>query len=240
MNLTILISIILISIVLIVLTILIISNSSGTTTNSSGTNTNSSGTNTNSSGTTTNSSGNEKKLNLDTGSNFSIDERDKMLNLHNDYRKKFGSQTMTWDNDVAAAAQEWANNLDNRDCIMEHPKESDGKAYTYGQNLALFMGSSGTPEKCFEYNNMGGWGPPECKKYDFKNPTHENTKGLGHFTQVVWNGSTKLGCGKVLCKNGSTELWVCNYLPEGNMWYNGTDPKFYLENVKGDTSLCDL
>ena len=51
---------------------------------------------------------------------------------------------------------------------------------------------------------------------------------IGHFTQVVWNGSTKLGIGKANGKkNGMFCTWaVARYTPPGN--YQGK----YLENVK--------
>lgn len=45
---------------------------------------------------------------------------------------------------------------------------------------------------------------------------------IGHYTQVVWQSSTKLGCGKgkatVKTNRGDTEgdYWVCQYGPAGN------------------------
>eukprot|EP00961_Rhodomonas_salina_P022602 303698-Rhodomonas_salina.1 len=39
-------------------------------------------------------------------------------------------------------------------------------------------------------------------------------EAIGHFTQVVWKGSTKLGCGSASCANG--QIVVCQYDPTGN------------------------
>ena len=51
--------------------------------------------------------------------------------------------------------------------------------------------------------------------YDFSNPGWDY--GTGHFTQVVWKGTTEVGCGVA---NG----WVCcRYYPPGN--YMGQFPE---------------
>jgi hypothetical protein len=38
----------------------------------------------------------------------------------------------------------------------------------------------------------------------------------GHFTQVVWRGSTNLGVGIAFGNNGRTAVVVANYSPPGN------------------------
>ena len=37
---------------------------------------------------------------------------------------------------------------------------------------------------------------------------------MGHFTQLVWKGSTQIGCGVASC--GGQNFWVCRYSPPGN------------------------
>ena len=39
--------------------------------------------------------------------------------------------------------------------------------------------------------------------------------GCGHYTQVVWERSRRLGCGVATC--GGSSVWVCNYDPPGNV-----------------------
>src|SRR5207237_896711 len=46
----------------------------------------------------------------------------------------------------------------------------------------------------------------------------------GHFTQVVWRGTQRVGCGHTAC-NGN-DIWVCQYDPPGN-WEGA-----YRENVR--------
>jgi len=43
----------------------------------------------------------------------------------------------------------------------------------------------------------------------------EDFNFIGHFTQVVWKGSTELGIGKASGRNGGTFV-VANYNPPGN------------------------
>src|SRR3979409_941582 len=55
-----------------------------------------------------------------------------------------------------------------------------------------------------------------------------NPNGVnGHFTQVVWKSTTKLGCAKNTCSLGgvSGTLWACEYDPPGN------DPSVVGQNV---------
>lgn len=42
----------------------------------------------------------------------------------------------------------------------------------------------------------------------------------GHYTQVVWRDSERLGCGVGDCTGGG-EIWVCNYDPPGNVIPSG-------------------
>jgi len=52
--------------------------------------------------------------------------------------------------------------------------------------------------------------------YDFNNPGF--TKGVGHFTQVVWKGSTKLGCGVTKTADGKWAVVTCQYCDTAGNW----------------------
>jgi len=48
----------------------------------------------------------------------------------------------------------------------------------------------------------------------------DTVKQIGHFTQVVWNSSTRVGCYTTECPNGlkglgARRVTVCNYGPAG-------------------------
>jgi pathogenesis-related protein 1 len=41
----------------------------------------------------------------------------------------------------------------------------------------------------------------------------------GHYTQVVWRGTTHVGCASAGCPTDgmNATVWVCNYRPAGNV-----------------------
>ncbi|XP_050210806.1 basic form of pathogenesis-related protein 1-like [Mercurialis annua] len=124
------------------------------------------------------------------------------LDAHNAARRAVGAGLvpMTWDNTVAAYAQNYANQRIN-DCALMHSRGG------YGENIAWGSGDlSGTSavklwvdEKAFYDYNTNSCAGGQC----------------GHYTQVVWRKSVRLGCARVKCRNGGTFI-TCNYDPPGN------------------------
>lgn len=115
---------------------------------------------------------------------------------------------LTWSGDIAAVAQAYAEN-----CVFQHSNNQ------YGENLYATTGG-GNPQGV-----VGSW-VSEAKDYNYATNTCNAT--CGHYTQVVWANSARLGCGMAVCnKNspfggGTWEIWVCNYDPPGN--YIGERP----------------
>lgn len=115
---------------------------------------------------------------------------------------------LVWSSSVASVAQAWANG-----CSFKH---SSG---AYGENIYATSGSA-TPADV-----VGDWAS-EVADYDYATNACKGT--CGHYTQVVWRDSQRLGCGVANCTTGSPfgsggwQLWVCNYDPPGN--YNGRKP----------------
>nr|DAD38891.1 TPA_asm: hypothetical protein HUJ06_013213 [Nelumbo nucifera] len=129
------------------------------------------------------------------------------INAHNEARRAVGVGPMTWDNTLAGYAQRYANQRIG-DCAMKH---SNGP---YGENLAAAMPSlSGT-------NAVKMW-VNEKQFYDYNSNSCAAGKVCGHYTQVVWRSSVRLGCAKVHCNNG-WDFVICNYAPRGN--YVGQRP----------------
>jgi len=120
---------------------------------------------------------------------------------------------MVWDAAVALDAQAWANN-----CVWGH-----GGNPNEGQNIYAAAGfTPSTSDVVTSWAN-------EVADYDYATNTCATGKVCGHYTQVVWASSTKLGCGMAFCTTNSPfsgfpnwNFWVCNYSPPGN--YVGQKP----------------
>ena len=129
------------------------------------------------------------------------------INAHNAARSQVGVGPMTWDTSVASYAQNYVNTLKGS-CNMVH---SGGP---YGENLAW---SSADLTGTDAVNMWVG----EKQYYHHNSNTCAAGQECGHYTQVVWQNSVRLGCAKVTCDNGGTII-SCNYDPPGN--YNGQSP----------------
>lgn len=136
-------------------------------------------------------------------------EQQEALKLHNQYRAQHHAPNMTWDNKLASFAASHASA-----CRFKH---SHGH---YGENIAAGYPTISVAIK--EWYN-------EKKNYSYQRAQFNH--GTGHFTQIVWKASTKLGCALVPCngKNGTPGNYlVCEYNPPGNV----LGRKFFEANVK--------
>ncbi|KAM3611267.1 uncharacterized protein V6R79_015756 [Siganus canaliculatus] len=129
--------------------------------------------------------------------------RQEFLETHNAYRKKHGAPGMTYNEELNAAAQSWANHL----LAISTLKHSDTKD---GENIYNMFSSA--PIKLTGKEAVDSW-YSEVKDYDWSTPGF--TSNTGHFTQVVWKDSTELGVG--IATDGKKVFVVGQYRPAGNM-----------------------
>jgi len=131
-----------------------------------------------------------------------------ILNFHNYYRCLHGTQPLAWDNGLAASAQEWAYNRQNTaSCQMQH----SGYAQL-GENVAAgtWRGLTGFNFWGSEDDVVNGW---------YHEPFTYGSSSIqyNHFTQILWQGTTHVGCSWAPCNSSEYEFWVCQYTPAGNM-----------------------
>ncbi|XP_033987452.1 glioma pathogenesis-related protein 1-like isoform X1 [Trematomus bernacchii] len=135
---------------------------------------------------------------------------------------------MTWDEGLAITAAAWArnclfvHNVHLEDVRRVHPTFS-----SVGENLW-----AGSPASHFNVTTAIKSWVDEVHKYDFD---QNRCSGVcGHYTQVVWASSYKVGCAVQLCPNGvertsfaSREgaIFVCNY---ATRWLLVTEELFRL------------
>ncbi|XP_029969351.1 GLIPR1-like protein 1 [Salarias fasciatus] len=137
---------------------------------------------------------------------------------------------MSWDEALAITARAWS-----RRCEWEHnPRRSHPDFRSVGENLwAGSSPSSFSVKKAIEL-----W-VNESQDYSFQ---RNDCRGVcGHYTQVAWASSYKVGCAVQSCPNGvkgvpwkEGVIFVCNYAPAGNV--NGGRP---YQTGGAPCSRCD-
>jgi hypothetical protein len=160
-----------------------------------------------------------------------------ILNTHNTFRQNVanGSETrgnpgpqpkatnmntLIWDADLAYAAQ---INVDT--CLNQHDRYDQGIPNNngpLGQNLASGSNSAYSTTRDYVahitmwYNEVISM--PSTLVSAFGTPSNGAT--VGHYTQVVWANTQKVGCGWAQIYNATSAMYkqftACNYFPAGN------------------------
>jgi len=133
-------------------------------------------------------------------------EKDAIVEWHNKERAKTGGNdmlAMTWDEDLARLAQGLSDT-----CKWEHANLKLPGGERVGQNLAM------NPRRNYAIDGLVQLWIDEKEHYDIRSGTCETGKVCGHYTQVVWSKTDKVGCGKTSCSIGT--ILVCDYSPAGN------------------------
>lgn len=124
------------------------------------------------------------------------------LDAHNKVRAEVGVGPLTWNDTLAACAENYAKTR-VKDFKMEH---SGGP---YGENIAASSGEMNAADAVKLWVD-------EKPNYDHDTNCCVNDGAeCRHYTQVVWRDTARLGCANAKCDNGWTFV-VCNYDPPGN------------------------
>ncbi|KAL7079654.1 hypothetical protein ACQ4LE_001708 [Meloidogyne hapla] len=137
-------------------------------------------------------------------------------------------------------AQAWADK-----CTYSH---SD-PAGSYGENFYAYS-KYDNDSAAIEYVVKGWWAEltvrgavaPEPGKDCFPFNGPQNSRGIGHWTQLAWWESNQVGCGIGRCDKYKTYV-VCQYKPPGNVYtmcvYHTGEPCSGCQNNCNQTSkLC--
>ncbi|XP_055809065.1 pathogenesis-related protein 1C-like [Solanum dulcamara] len=106
------------------------------------------------------------------------------LDAHNTARANVGVGPLTWDDQVTAYAKQYASQLAT-DCNLVY---SQGQ---YGENLAAGSDDFMTATKA-----VAMW-VNEKQYYHHDSNKCDEGQVCGHYTQVVWRNSVRLGCARV-------------------------------------------
>ncbi|XP_072886558.1 uncharacterized protein [Hemitrygon akajei] len=143
---------------------------------------------------------------------FSDAEKEDLVRAHNKYRSQVMDASymlrMKWDNDLAELALTHA-----KECIWGHNKN---RGQT-GENLyaaTKTVNLKAAVEKWYL----------EAADYTYDTMECTPQKMCGHYTQVVWADSDKVGCASHYCdvlqglSDNNLSILVCNYSPPGNVY----------------------
>ncbi|XP_055338449.1 peptidase inhibitor 15-A-like [Paramacrobiotus metropolitanus] len=148
-----------------------------------------------------------------------------ILNAHNNYRRTVvakNMQKLAWESCAASNAQTWAAS-----CPTGHDFVTNGVSQANARKVPDYSGGCGQ-NIAWGYNSwtdaVKGW-YDEVKDFTYCSANNVFSK-VGHYTQLMWADTAKVGCGYYECPtditvNGLTlkapvKTYVCNYCPPGN------------------------
>jgi uncharacterized protein YkwD len=145
-------------------------------------------------------------------STISAADRDEILRLHNEYRAEVGTPALTWDGSLADSAQGWADVT----APLGHLCHDPG-ANNQGENLA---------DNQSAVAGVQSWYGEKSKYVANPGPVNSRTNNWwawGHYSQMVWRTTERIGCGAAPSTQFSGNVVLaCRYSPPGN--FEGQTP----------------
>ena len=133
----------------------------------------------------------------------------RILAMHNRERAAVGAAPLAWDPSLAAAAASYGPTLAGLGRLAHSPRASRP-----GQRENLAMGSTGY----YGIEDLVGFWVEEKRHFQpglFPNVSRTGQwKDVAHYTQMIWKGTTNVGCALHNASNRS--YLICRYSPPGN------------------------
>jgi len=138
-----------------------------------------------------------------------------MLQMHNYYRARHSASPLTISQRLNYIAQRYAEYLAATGKFEHSGNRLENE--TIGENLYMQWISEGRVPVNARQAAKSWY--DEIQMYNYKRPVY--SEDTGHFTQLVWRSSKRLGVGVALSKDGREVYIVTNYYPAGNIVNQG-------------------
>lgn len=139
-----------------------------------------------------------------------------ILSTINMYRNNHCVPPVMWDFDIQNTAQNWADELAKKN-LFSHSSNS------YGENLAEIWDKPDVDKTFAVIKSIDAW-YNEFNLYNYSMTQYDGK--TGHFTQLVWASSQRIGVGISLNSNGLLVV-VMEFFPAGNI----NIPIYFTTNV---------
>lgn len=191
----------------------------------------------------------------------SDNDKQAVVDAHNDLRSQVAQGTevkgnpgpqpsaanmreISWDDELATVAQRWADQ-----CSFGHDSCRSVSRFYVGQNVYQTSTTGTGPNGQQDWKAAVQAWYNEVKDFDRNNiKPFQFTSSTGHYTQVVWANTYKVGCGFTAYQGSNgwyNKYYVCNYGPGGNVigtsMYEEGDPCTQCPegNSQCNNGLCE-
>ena len=136
-------------------------------------------------------------------------EESMLVDRHNQARQeRFIGSDLRWSPTLVESAQSYADYLASSG-IFGHDRSNIG---IYGENLYAASYRADYEDAINAWLN-------EEPYYNYERNSCQSGRKCGHYTQIIWEKSTEVGCAMAIYERGAKKGWtlvVCRYNPPGN------------------------
>lgn len=144
------------------------------------------------------------------------EQRREVLAAHNRWRAGVGVPPLVWSQALAQSADRWAAQLDQGGkCELSHSDAPGLGENLYWASPVRWSTGLVTLQALRPAFVVDAWGG-ESADYQPESGACRAGRACGHYTQVVWRDTREVGCARQVC-GGVEQVWVCQYLPAGNV-----------------------
>ncbi|MFH1218010.1 MAG: CAP domain-containing protein [Pseudomonadota bacterium] len=146
-----------------------------------------------------------------------------IVDAHNLLRNQVGSAGLKWSDQLAEQAARYTGKMQKNGCEMNHNGPGENLYWASPLQTATEKNRLGqwqwhnSVQNISEQAVVESWAAEKQWYSSDTNTCHAPLgKTCGHYTQIVWADTTRVGCAKAMCEDKS-QVWLCIYSPAGNI-----------------------